>query len=431
MSFTGHFKTYIEDARTLGRWIVVSTAIGTLCGVLGSAFHIGIEVVTVFRETHPWVIFTLPAAGLLAVAIYRIFKVEGLSTDTIIGHVQTGEGIELELLPAIFLATVVTHFSGGSAGREGAAFQMGGVIGLGAGRLFRFDEIDQRTATMAGMAAFFSALFGTPVAATVFVMAVISVGALHHAAFIPCFAASLAAYATALFLGIAPTHFSVTVPEMTPVMVVTAAVLAWLCSMLAIVFCEALRRTEHAAHRLIANPWIRAAVGGAIILGLTLLVGTQDYNGAGMGIIVRAIEQGEAEPLAFIWKIIFTVITLSAGFKGGEVVPCFFIGACFGCTVGPLIGIPAGFAAAIGLISVFCSAVNCPIASIILAVELFGANGLIFYALCCGLSYVLSGYSGFYSSQRILYDKFKLRRIDVHTNARHEDDLPQRTPKGR
>lgn len=431
MSFTSHFKTYVDEAETLGRWIAVSAAIGVLCGLLGSAFHIGVEAVTAFRETHPWVVLTLPAAGLLAVAIYRIFKVEGLSTDTVIIHVQTGEGLKLGLLPAIFFATIVTHFSGGSAGREGAALQMGGTIGLGVGRLFRFDGIDRRTATMAGMAAFFSALFGTPVAATVFVMAVISVGSLHHAALIPCFSASLAAYATSLLCGVAPTRFPVAIPAMAPSSIAAAAAIGCLCGGLSTIFCEALHRTEYAMRARIPNPWIRAAAGGALILGLTVLLGTTDYNGAGMGIIARAIEQGEAEPSAFIWKIVFTSITLASGFRGGEVVPCFFIGACFGCTVGPLIGIPAGFAAAVGLISVFCGAVNCPIASIILAVELFGGDGLIFYALCCGLSHAFSGYSGLYSSQRILYDKYKMRRIDVHANARHGDDLPQRTHEGR
>ena len=147
-----------------------------------------------------------------------------------------------------------------------------------------------------------------------------------------------------------------------------------------------------------------------------------DYNGAGSSVIHRAVEQGMASPFAFLLKILFTAVTLSAGFKGGEVVPSFFIGACFGCAVGPLLGIPAGFAASVGLICVFCGAVNCPIASTFLAVELFGAEGMLYYALACALSYMLSGYNGLYSSQRILYDKLKAQFIDVHTNAYHEGE---------
>ncbi len=166
--------------------------------------------------------------------------------------------------------------------------------------------------------------------------------------------------------------------------------------------------------------WTFGAVCVALLLVLTLLLRTTDYNGAGMALITAAVEEGQAKPLAFLLKILFTAITLGAGFNGGEVVPSFFVGAAFGCVLGPLLGIPAGFAAAIGLVSVFCGAVNCPIASIFLSVELFGAGGLLYFALACGLSYVLSGYSGIYSSQRILYDKLKAQYIDVRTNAHEE-----------
>ena len=151
-------------------------------------------------------------------------------------------------------------------------------------------------------------------------------------------------------------------------------------------------------------------------MALTLLLGTTDYNGAGMPVIARAVEQGEARPEAFALKLIFTAISLAAGFKGGEVVPSFFVGATFGCVVGPLFGVPAGFAAAVGLVSVFCGAVNCPLASTFLALELFGAVGLPYFSLACALSFVLSGYSGIYSSQRILYDKLKAQYINVRTN---------------
>ena len=167
------------------------------------------------------------------------------------------------------------------------------------------------------------------------------------------------------------------------------------------------------------TPWVRVAFGGVAIVALTYLCGTADYNGAGMGVITAAVEQGTARPEAFLLKLLFTAVTLSAGFKGGEVVPSFFVGAAFGCVAGPLLGIPAGFAAALGLIGVFCGATNCPIASIFLAVELFGDGGLLYFALVCGVSYMLSGYNGLYSSQTILYSKLKAQYINVHTNAHH------------
>lgn len=402
------------------RWLAISIAIGVPCGLLGAAFHVGVDRVTDLRLDHPLIIYALPLAGLVVVAIYRLFECEGLSTDSVIDQVHDGTGLRLKLLPAIFLSTIVTHLAGGSAGREGAALQMGGTIGLGIGRLFHLDERDGRTAVMAGMAAFFAALFGTPVAATIFAMGVITVGALYHMAFVPCLTASLAAYGISLSCGVGPTRFAVQAPGLAPDMLLRVGVLAWLAAMLSVVFCEVLHHAEHETRRLLPDPWLRAALGGALLLGLTLVTGSRDYNGAGMDVITRAIEGQEALPAAFALKLVFTVVTLAAGFKGGEVVPCFFIGATFGCVVGPLLGIPAGFAAAVGLVAVFCGATNCPIAATVLAIELFGGAGLTYYALTCGIAYTLSGYSGLYSSQRILYDKLKARFIDVHANAYHE-----------
>ncbi len=418
-SYLAHLLIYVK---ALGKWLLVSSLVGLLCGLLGSAFHLGVEKATELREANAWVIYTLPAAGLLAVAIYRILRVEGQSTNNILSEIQKGRGVSIALIPAIFLTTLLTHLAGGSAGREGAALQMGGGIGYGMGRLLRLDDRDLRTATMTGMAAFFSALFGTPLAATIFAMGVVSVGLLYHAAFLPCFIASLTAYGISLLLGVEPTRFAVAAPALTPLMLLRVAILAAACGILSAIFCGALHYTEANLKKRIPNLWLRAFLGGTVLLGLTLLVGRSDYNGAGMRVITAAVEQGQAAPTAFLWKIVFTALTLSVGFKGGEVVPCFFIGATFGCIVGPLLGIPAGFAAALGLVAVFCGSVNCPMASMVLAVELFGAGGMLFYALACGLSYVLSGYRGLYSSQRILYDKLKAQFIDVHANAYREGE---------
>jgi H+/Cl- antiporter ClcA len=172
--------------------------------------------------------------------------------------------------------------------------------------------------------------------------------------------------------------------------------------------------SEELAERYIPDTFIRAAVGGALIIALTYAVGSTDYNGTGMDVITRAVQKGIADPAAFFWKIVFTAITLSCGFKGGEMVPTFFIGAVLGCVVGPLIGIPAGFSAAVGLIAVFCGAVNCPIAAIALSVELFGSTELTYFALACGISFVLSGYSGLYRSQKIMYSKIKAEYININ-----------------
>jgi len=416
-------------AKALGKWLVLAAVIGELCGFIGSAFHIGVGLATEFRGEHPWLLYCLPLAGLAVVAVYRLLRTEGRGTNDIIDAVHVGKELPFFLLPSIFIGTVLTHLCGGSAGREGAALQMGGTIGYQASRLFHLDDRDTRTATLCGMAAFFSALFGTPLAATMFAIMVISVGSFYHAAFIPCFTASLVSYGISLWLGVEPTRFTVSVPALQAGDLMRVAILAALCAFVSAIFCNVLHFTEHQLARRIPNPWLRAVAGGIAVIALTLLCGTTDYNGAGMGVITAAIEEGMARPEAFLLKILFTAVTLAAGFKGGEVVPSFFIGATFGCVAAPLLGLPAGFGAALGLVSVFCGATNCPVSSIFLSVELFGGEGVLYFALACGVSYMLSGYNGLYSSQTILYSKLKAQYINVHTNAHHAgengEDHPQ------
>lgn len=422
-----HIGLYLQ---ALVKWLALAAVTGGICGAVGAAFHIGIHTAEVLRGTYPWLLWCLPLAGLLIVGFYKLTCTEGQGTNNVIDVVRLGKRLPLLLLPAIFVGTVLTHLCGGSAGREGAALQMGGTIGYHVGGVFRLDDRDMRTATMVGMAAFFTALFGTPLAATVFAMMVISIGVFYHAAFLPCLTASLVAYGVSGLMGVAPTRFTVAAPDLDAVTLLKVAVLAALCAVVSILFCQTIHFAERKMVKWIPNPWLRAVAGGLAVIALTLLVGNRDYNGAGMDIVTRAVEEGQAHPAAFLLKILFTAVTLSAGFKGGEVVPSFFVGATFGCVAGPLLGLPAGFAAALGLVAVFCGAVNCPVASILLSVELFGDGGLLYFAVACGVSYLLSGYSGLYSSQTILYSKLKAQYINVHTNAHHAGALPEEGKTG-
>ena len=379
---------------TLLKWTVDAAAIGVVCGVIGTLFHFGVHEVTAFRGAHPWVLYCLPAVGLVIVGFYKLTKTDGLGTDDIIDAVHQGKRLPFFLLPAIFLGTILTHLCGGSAGREGAALQMGGTVGQCMGR-----------------------------AATVFAIMVISIGVIYHVALYPSLLAALVAYGVSLHLGVEPTRFSVAIPAQSTGVFIRVAVLGVLCAVVAILFCVVMHGAGHLMKK-IKSPWLRVACGGVAVIVLTLLFGT-DYNGAGMDIVTAAVEQGIVTvPWAFLLKLLFTAITLAAGFKGGEVVPSFFVGATFGCAVAPLLGLPAGFGAAVGLAAVFCGVTNCPLASTLLAVELFGAEGLLYFALACCLSYMLSGYQGLYSSQTILYSKLKAQFINVHTNAHHAGELP-------
>ena len=414
----------------LGKWLILAAVTGTACGLLGSLFHIAVEAATELRAARPWLLYGLPLAGLAITALYKLLKTEGQGTNDIFHEVHYGGAISARLVPSIFLGTVLTHLCGGSAGREGAALQMGGALGYQVGRCCRFDERDLRIATTTGMAAFFTALFGTPLAATVFAIAVVSVDSFYHAALFPALAAALEAYGVSRLLGVEPTRFTVSAPALEAGLLIRTALLAALCGLVSILFCHVIHTAEHQMSKRLPNPWLRAFAGGCAVVALTWLCGTTDYNGAGMGVIAAAVEEGTAHPGAFLLKLVFTAITLAAGFKGGEVVPSFFVGATFGCVAGPLLGLPAGFAAALGMVSVFCGAVNCPLASIFLAVELFGGEGLQYFAVACCVSFVLSGYNGLYSSQRILHSKLKGRYINVHTNdsaveGRKEEEIAE------
>ncbi|NLU24468.1 MAG: chloride channel protein [Clostridiales bacterium] len=405
-----HIELYAE---ALGKWLALGGLIGLVGGLVGSLFHIGVNRATMIRAAHSWILYLLPLGGLFIAWLYRVTRTEGKGTNDIIESVHFGSEVPLLLVPVIFIATVVTHLLGGSAGREGAALQIGGGIGYHVGNLFHMDDKDLRIATLCGMSGVFSALFGTPLTATVFALEVISVGVLYYVGLIPCITAALVGYLVSLLLGVPPTRFMVDIPALDAWSVLLVIILAALCAFVSIFFCRSLHWTEKQMGRV--NPYLRAALGGALLILLTMLAGSGDYNGAGMDVIARAAEEGSAYTWAWLLKLIFTAVTIGCGFKGGEVVPSFFIGATFGCVAGAFLGLPAGFGAAIGLIAVFCGAVNCPIASIFLSVELFGSMGMIYFAVACCISYVLSGYSGLYSSQTILYSKLKAKFINVHT----------------
>ena len=408
MSNFNEFQRAAKAAiRVALQWFFLAIPTGLICGLVGTLFHLSVERVTELRADQPWLLFLLPAAGLLITALYKATKCEGVGTNNVIRAVQSGEPVSILLVPAIFLGTVLTHLCGGSAGREGAALQMGGSIGWNVGTLLHLKDHDRRTATISGMAAFFSALFGTPLTAALFAMMVEDVGLTFTSAFVPAFTSALIAYGCSLAFGIAPTHFAITAPELTVWNAFLVILLGFACAAVSRLFCGLLHFMEHKVPQLLPNPWLRVFVGGVAVIAFSYLLGVGRYNGAGMGVITAAVEQGEALPWDFLCKIFLTALTLSCGFKGGEVVPSFFVGATFGCVFGPLLGLPAGFAAAVGLVSIFCGATNALIPSILMGFELFSGAGLELIALGCGICYMLSGHHGLYSSQTFVTNKLR------------------------
>ena len=396
---------------TFAKWLVFSIVTGGICGLVGVGFHTLVRLATEARTENGWLLYLLPVGGIVIVFLYKIagMKIDQ-GTNMVLESVRAGDKPPLVMAPLILIATAITHLFGGSSGREGAALQIGGSIGAFLGKLIPIDEKDRRIIIQSGMSAVFAAIFGTPLTAAVFAMEVITVGKIHYAAFVPCLFSAVMGYGIAGAFGIAPERFHISfIPELTPVSALQAILLAAVFAVVSILFCVAMHTADKIYEKLFHNDYLRVVVGGFLVIGLTLLVGCRDYNGAGMDIVEHALE-GEGKALAFLLKIIFTAVTIEAGFKGGEIVPSFFIGATLGCAAAPLIGMDAGFGAALGLIGVFCGVVNCPIASLILSIELFGSEGIVFYGIVCAVSYMLSGYFSLYSSQRFLYSKLDTDR---------------------
>ncbi len=402
-----------KSAGTSIKWVIFALITGLVVGSIATIFHFSITIATMVREKTPWVIFLLPIGGLIIVRCYRMVKDEKeLSTNSVLSAIHSNEKLPLKMAPLIFVSTVITHLFGGSAGREGAALQLGGSIGNGLGALFHFDDDDKHIMIMCGMSAAFAALFGTPMAAAIFSMEVISVGIMQYSALVPCVIASLSAFSVAQAFGVGQELFLVSqVPNFTIFSATKVTILAVLCAVLSIAFCVLLHQTEHLYKKLFKNQYLRVVVGGCLIIVLTLLVGDQTYNGTGMHVIEEAME-GHVVPYAFLLKMLFTAITIGAGYKGGEIVPSFFIGATFGCLFGNILGFAPDLCAAVGMTSLFCGVTNCPVTSLLISFELFGYDGMPYYLLAVAFSYMLSGYYGLYSSQRIMYSKYRTQFIN-------------------
>ena len=398
------------------KWLFLSLITALVCGGAGCLFHMLIELATGLREEHNFIVWFLPLGGIIIVFLYHIFKLEKIDgTNYVIDSIRKDGMVPFTMAPGILTGTVLTHMLGGSAGREGAALQLGGSLGSPLGRIFKLDSKDMHVIVLCGMSAVFTALFGTPLTAVIFVMEVISVGVIYDSAIMPCVFSSVFTYYLTVLLNMHPVSYILTsVPAISPISLLQCIGLGAVFAVTSILFCLSLSKGGKLLHKAIKNDYIRIAAGGLAIALLTMLFGT-DYNGAGMGIVQNAILEGTSKPEAFILKMLFTVITLESGYKGGEIVPTFFVGATLGCTVAPLLSMDPGFGAALGLVGVFCGATTAPIASMILSIELFGVEGLPYFIIVCSTSYLLSGYFSLYKSQIIVYDKLKAVFINRNT----------------
>ena len=398
-----HPERYIK---TFFKWAFLGILMGALGGLRGAGFHHALHFVTHLRSANPWLIWLLPVGGLLSVGIYRLFRLKkNRGTNEIIDAVLDGEELNPLIAPVIFLATAISHLFGGSAGREGAALQLGGSTASLLSKIFRLDKDDRTVLIMSGMSAVFAGLFGTPLTACLFTMEFESVGTIFSPALLPCYLSAFTASRVSAALGVhAETYLLETAAVLTFGNVWRFALLAVLLSLLGITMCYVFHKAEHLAAHHGRSPWVRIFAGGVLVAGMTFLAGDHRFNGAGMDMALSAVA-GHVDWYSFAVKMLFTAITLAAGFKGGEIVPTFCIGATFGCVGGGLLGLDPGLAAALGLVGLFCCATNSPLASIVLSIEMFSGANIHLFALICVICFVLSGNSGLYASQIIQFSK--------------------------
>ena len=369
-----------RDVGNLVKWLMLAVLVGGITGAASTLFSFVLKSVTNCRKENEWMFYLLPVMGLIIVFLYEKFGKDDGGTNQVLSTVRSQDDVPILSAPLIFISTALTHLAGGSAGREGAAIQLGGSIANQLGRWIHLDEEDRHVIVMCGMSAAFSALFGTPMAAAVFALEVVSVGVMYYTALMPCMIASLVG-----------------------------------CAVISIVFCMVLNGVAGAYGRWFKNPYVRVVVGSCLVIGITLLLGTSDYMGAGAELIEKAVEEGQARPLDFFWKLVLTALTMRAGFRGGEIVPSFCIGATFGCMMGNWLGLSPSICAACGMAAVFCGVTNCPITSILIAFEMFGFKGVSFYLIAVSISYAASGYYGLYKDQTIVYSKYKAKYVNKHT----------------
>lgn len=404
----GYLRHGYRFLKAFVKWMILGSFMGLLVGCIGSAFAHVLAFVNDLRGEYPLIKLGLPIGGLAIVFLYRFFKnYSDKGTNTVVASLHSSVDIPFKMAPLIFISTTITHLFGGSAGREGAALQLGGSIANKIGKVLKLDEHDQRTIIMCGMSAGFSALFGTPMAAAVFSMEVVRVGVMQYSGFVPCVVSAMAAHFVAQFFQVPPETFCFSgVPEINPYTFCQILVFAVAVALVSIVFCVVLHEAEHLYAHKLKNPYIRIFTAGVLVVALSFVMGTDMYLGSGMGIIEEIFHHGgTVDWYAFLLKMLFTALTLGAGFKGGEIVPSFTIGACFGCCVAGFMGLPVELVAACGMVGVFCGVTNSPITSLLIAFELFGFEGMPYFLTTVAVTYMLSGYHSLYREQRFANSK--------------------------
>ncbi len=398
------------------KWSVISIIMGTVCGLVGTAFGYGVAFAKYVFTECSWMLYLMPVSGALIVGVHKLLKQTGnKGTNLILVSISASEKISPATLPCIFISTILSHLAGASAGKEGAALQIGGCIGNYLGDILKLDERDKKVAIMSGMSGCFGAIFGTPLAAAMFGMEVISIGVAYYAALVPCVFSSFLGAQISKGLGLHGEAYTILhVPEVAWRPVILVILLGLAAAGVSVVFCLVLHQGHKLFKTRLKNEIVRILVASFLFIGLTLVFG-REYCGSGFNLVEEAMV-GEARYEAFLVKMLFTAVALGGGFKGGEIVPTLAVGSTFGAAFGTLLGFEPSLCAACGMLALFVGVTNCPIATMFLGFELFGFEAMPFFALSVSVSFTLSGYYGLYSSQKFTYSKTRTEFINRKAN---------------
>ena len=423
---TSNHKTPFSEhyllVKQLVRWTLLIVPIAFMIGSAIAFFLWLLHTAIQFRFNHTWLLYLLPLAGLLIHFIYQYLgKTAEKGNNLVLDEIHTeGAGVPKRMAPIILFTTVLTHLFGGSAGREGTAVQIGGSMASMYGRWFKLKGTDMQMILTAGVAAGFGAVFGTPVTGAIFAIEVLTIGRIKYDALLPALIAAVVGNISVNAWQVSHTHYQIdSLPALTTNLfyfnllllgkVIIASAAFGLASFL---FAGAVQEIKVLCHKIFSHKWLIPVFGGITIIGLTLLIGKPDYLSLGVDpeyegavTIPSAFHAGGADTWSWLWKTIYTALTLGTGFKGGEVTPLFYIGATLGNTLAGIFNAPVSLFAALGFIAVFAGATNTPLACTFMGVELFGGQYVLLFAVACFTAYFFSGHSGVYSSQRIAVPK--------------------------